>query len=817
MAPELITENEVRRTSYRRKTPLGVPARPMKQDVRAVVRGKFLFVGDAKFFIRGAHYDPLNSGGADGFDAKDVDLDFASMAELGINTVRTDAPVPPWLLDSAHRHGLRVLIGLAWPQASADLDSKEAIAAIEQSVRQAVRGGKDHPAVLGYSVASEIPAAVVRVFGTRRVERVIKRLFEVSREEDPAALITYVSSTETGSLRLPFLDFFCFNVQPEGPAELSATIARLHNVAEDKPVILGELGLGRIKMREKNEVANLRVHIERAFAGGCAGVCVSAVNAAFGELPFASNIPWPRVSVVVCTYNGARHIRETCEALCNLDYDAYEVIFVLDGCTDGTAAIVSEFDFKVVEVENGGLSRARNLGLQHASGEIIAYLDDDAYPDEHWLKYLAWSFMTTVHAGIGGPNIPPPNDGFWATCVAHSPGGPTHVLLDDGLAEHIPGCNMAFRRSALMHVGGFDRDFRIAGDDVDLCWRIHHNGGTLGFSPAAVVWHHRRGSVSAYLRQQYNYGRAEAMLEAKWPQKFNSAGHVRWGGRIYGSGRATPVFSTRIQLYRHRRRTIAQLSVDDRAGVLGVLTMMPESHLVVGILALTSVLGLLWSPLSYAAFLFVPALLAQIAQSVRGAVEASIPQGQLKDEERWRAKVMIAALHYLQGLTRLRGRLVEGLSPWRLGLMPISLPGLQAPEFFEEKWMSRECTLEALENRLRQVGVTTFRRQGFGTWNLEVEGGIAGCAKALVAMDSEKRNSRRTVRYRVEPRFSGMTRMLLFGLLAWVLMLSMMGADREVLLLSTSGVLLGLFSLIQSNDAAAMIHRAIEVASGVEA
>src|SRR5260221_10124466 len=61
----------------------------------------------------------------------------------------------------------------------------------------------------------------------------------------------------------------------------------------------------------------------------------------------------------------------------------------------------------------------------------------------------------------------------------------------------------------------------IAGDDVDVCWRLQQRGWTLGFSPAAMVWHHRRNSVRAYWRQQKNYAKAEALLEKKWPEKYN--------------------------------------------------------------------------------------------------------------------------------------------------------------------------------------------------------------------------------------------------------------------------------------------------------
>src|SRR2546423_3650505 len=95
---------------------------------------------------------------------------------------------------------------------------------------------------------------------------------------------------------------------------------------------------------------------------------------------------------------------------------------------------------------------------------------------------------------------------------------------------------MAIRKACLEAVGAYDPEFRTAGDDVDVGWRLQERGLTLGFSPAAMVWHHRRNSLRTYWKQQIGYGRAEAMLERKWPEKYNGPGHVRWAGRIYGSG-----------------------------------------------------------------------------------------------------------------------------------------------------------------------------------------------------------------------------------------------------------------------------------------
>ena len=110
---------------------------------------------------------------------------------------------------------------------------------------------------------------------------------------------------------------------------------------------------------------------------------------------------------------------------------------------------------------------------------------------------------------------------------------PTHVLLNDTIAEHIPGCNMSFRKWALEEIGGFDPTYTKAGDDVDVCWRLQDRGWALGFSPSALVWHHHRNSVRAYWKQQVGYGEGESFLAQRHPEKFNERGQTRWQGRIY--------------------------------------------------------------------------------------------------------------------------------------------------------------------------------------------------------------------------------------------------------------------------------------------
>ena len=817
-----------------------------RTDGRVIARGKFLYLDGEKYLLRGVTYGPFkpDAHGCEYKTPEIVDGDFAAMAESGINTVRTYTVVPRWLLDCAERHGLKVLIGIAWPQHITFLDTSKTRRSIEKTVRETIRAGAGHPAVLGYTIGNEIPASIVRWYGARRIERFVRQLFDIAKEEDPRALVTYVNYPTTGYLRLPFLDFLCFNVYLEEQRSLSAYIARLHNAAEDKPVILGEVGLDSFRNGNAGQAASLEWQISRAFTSGCAGICVFAwtdewfrggaeiedwafgltdrerrpkpalerVARAFRALPFPDEVIWPKVSVVVCTYNGGRFIRETCEALEKLDYPNFEVIIVSDGSTDDTLKIVSEFEFEVIAVENGGLSRARNLGLNRAQGEIVAYLDDDAYPDQHWLKYLAWSFLGSKHDGIGGPNFPPPDDDFWALCVAHSPGGPNHVLLADDLAEHIPGCNMAFRKSALERVGGFDREFRIAGDDVDVCWKIQEYGGTLGFSPAAVVWHHRRSSVSAYLKQQYNYGRAEAMLAAKWPEKFNAAGHVRWSGRIYGSGRATPAFPLKWAVYQGTWGSAPFQGIYQGShSILTSMTMMPEWHLVVAALAVASLLGFVWTPFFLALFGLVPAIGLQFVQSMRGAAEAHIPAERLPRHQHLRARLTIAALHYLQPLTRLRGRIVEGLRPWRFSLVPLSVRGFRNPWFWYETWASKESRLEALEARLHEMGAQATRGGDYDDWDLEVVVGLAGRARVLMAIE-EHGGGRQLVRYRIQPRFSSLANAILAvgSVMAFIVWLGDAHGGLKVLLVF--GVLTVASAAIQGLSAAGAIRSAAEAA-----
>src|SRR5262249_9817621 len=185
---------------------------------------------------------------------------------------------------------------------------------------------------------------------------------------------------------------------------------------------------------------------------------------------------------------------------------------------------------------------------------------------------------------------------------------------------------------ALQAVGGFDPVFRVAGDDVDLCWRLQERGDRIGFAPAAVVWHHRRNSVRTYWKQQGGDGRAEALLERKWPQRYNAPGHLSWQGRIYGRGGTRSLDLLGGRIYRGMWNTAPFQSLYLRApGPWLSLPLMPEWLLGVGALALLSLLGLGWRPLLLVA---LPALLVAaalpVAQAIASACHARFTGGRTR-------------------------------------------------------------------------------------------------------------------------------------------------------------------------------------------
>ena len=543
--------------------------KPPQPKARVVADGKFLRADGQRFLIKGVAYGTF-APDADGYqfpEPRQIAKDFRLMTELGINTVRTYTAPRRDLLDEAARNGLRVMVGLPWSQHVAFLDSRELKRTIRGETIDKVRELGDHPALALFALGNEIPPGVVRWHGRLRIERFLRDLYDDAKAASPENLFTYVNFPPTEFLDLSFFDLYAFNLYLHREPELRAYFTHLQHLAGHKPLLLAEAGVDSIREGEQGQAELTAMHIRVAFQeGACGAVAFSwtdewwrgghavndwafglvdrdrrmkpaarAVASAFDDAPFPRDVraAWPRVSVVVCAYNAADTLEDCLTSLERLTYPDFELIVVNDGSSDRTSEIGHNHPrVRVIDIPNGGLGAARNVGLAEATGEIVAYTDADVRVDCDWLTYLVQPLLTADVIGSGGPNVVPSDDPPMAQCIARAPGGPAHVLLDDRIAEHVPGCNMAFRRDALLAIGGFNAVYLRAGDDVDVCWRLQARGWKIGFASAALVWHHYRSSVRAYWRQQVGYGEGETWLMAHHPEKFLD-GRMLWRGRIY--------------------------------------------------------------------------------------------------------------------------------------------------------------------------------------------------------------------------------------------------------------------------------------------
>ncbi len=440
------------------------------------------------------------------------------------------------------------------------------------------------------------------------------------------------------------------------------------------------------------------------------------------------------------------------------------------------------------------------------------------YPDPHWLTYLAATFHPRSTPRIGGPNLPPPGDGVIADCVANAPGGPIHVLLSDTEAEHIPGCNMAVRREALEAVGGFDSQFRVAGDDVDVCWRLQERGFSLGFNSAALVWHHRRNSVWGYWRQQQGYGKAEALLERKWPEKYNTAGHVTWSGRLYGHGilHALGLRSGGYTMASGGALHFSQSTSRPKAS-LATSLLMPEWYLLLAILAALVGMSILWQPLLLALPVLALAMGASFVQAAIGARAARFSVPSRSRFARLGLRGLTTLLHLLQPLARLSGRLNYGLTPWRWrGNRHFGLPQRRALAFWTEKWRAPEDRLRRIDAALRAGGARVLTGGAFDQWDLEVRGGLLGAARMLMAVEDHGAGTQ-YVRVRMWPKClpRGIVAILLLASLAVGAGLAQAWAACAILMAGTAALALRAFE--ETKVGTTNIAQALEGTSAGEA
>jgi glycosyltransferase involved in cell wall biosynthesis len=757
---------------------------------RVTVDGKFFRLGGQKFYLKGVSYGPFAPTTSNGTFAtpEQTARDFAQIRELGANLVRVYHVPPRWFLDLAAERQFKLLIDIPWNKHLCFLETPRLQEDARAAVRQAVKACAGHPAVFAYSVVNEIPPDIVRWSGARAMAGFIDELITEAKSIDPECLCTFTNFPPTEFLRPLSADFLCFNVYLHNRQPFRNYLSRLQMIADSKPLVLGEFGIDSTREGEPQKCEILSWQIETAFRSGLAGAVIfsytddwwrggrqiedwamglttrdrqskdsfRAVQKMFRLAPHFPLDSSPRVSVVVAAYNGGRTLPACLDSLERLNYPNYEIIVVDDGSTDDTPQTLKKHPnvrcFR--HDQNLGLSVARNTGIAAATGEIVAFTDSDCRADEDWLYYLVGDLLDSDFAGIGGHNFLPPEDSTIAAAVLVSPGGPAHVMLTDRQAEHIPGCNMAFYKWALDEIGGFDPIFRKAGDDVDVCWRLQQHGCKIGFSPAGFVWHYRRSTIRAYLRQQSGYGEAEAMLVRKHPEYFNAVGGGIWRGRIYAASKYGIAMRRPIIYHGVFGSGFFQtLYTPPPAGILAFFSSL-EYHVL-----LTLPLLIVSSTFHWLLPVAVASLLLSLTVCAAAAAQAGLP----RKKRRFWSRSLVALLFFLQpivrGWARYHGQLNAQSTPTiaRQNLDSVALRhgsvALNEACYWADHFVDRIEFLDAILKRLDQQGWPNKSDIGWSEYDVEIFGSRWSYLQ-LTTVAEEYPRDRRMLRCRLRTRWS---------------------------------------------------------------
>jgi len=230
----------------------------------------------------------------------------------------------------------------------------------------------------------------------------------------------------------------------------------------------------------------------------------------------------PKVSIVIPFKEYGAYAKESLEHCLTLDYPDFEIMLL----PDGDPALPDMPRVKVIPTGPMPPSEKRDIGAGYAEGEILAFLDDDAYPKEDWLKKVVRNFSDPEVAAVGGPAVTPPDDNCWQKLSGSVfasrfvSGGYNYRYVPKTFQEvdDFPSCNLAVRKSDFERVGGFDTRY-WPGEDTILCRKIRKDlGKKIVYDPDASVYHHRRELFVPHLRQVKNYALHRGLFAREFPE-----------------------------------------------------------------------------------------------------------------------------------------------------------------------------------------------------------------------------------------------------------------------------------------------------------
>lgn len=228
-----------------------------------------------------------------------------------------------------------------------------------------------------------------------------------------------------------------------------------------------------------------------------------------------------KVSIIIPVKEINDYIRESDTEINRLEYTDYEVIIFPDRDSG-----VKLSGARIIPTGPIGPAEKRDMALKYAKGEILAFLDDDAYPRSDWLKNAVIHFYDGKVAAVGGPAVTPPNDSrlqrasgaVFASRLTSSRYVYRYVQAAFREVDDLPSVNFLVRRSVFERLGGFDTGY-WPGEDTKLCLDITKKLGLkIIYDPRVLVYHHRRALFAGHLRQVSRYAFQRGYFVKKFPE-----------------------------------------------------------------------------------------------------------------------------------------------------------------------------------------------------------------------------------------------------------------------------------------------------------
>lgn len=220
-----------------------------------------------------------------------------------------------------------------------------------------------------------------------------------------------------------------------------------------------------------------------------------------------------RLSVVISSRDRARELAGCLRSLVPERSEIHEIIVADDGSVDDTAAVAAAAGCAVVRLPTrGGICVARNAGAARATGEILAFIDDDTEVEPGWAATLLRAFADGP-ALVGGGILAPPPESLAARYRGHYEAH--DVQGRSGFLPFICGANFAIRTEVFRNLGGFDEELP-ASEDLDLSFRVQLAGYKVSYAPDAALVHWPRASMAAFLRQRAHHVHGDRVVSLKY-------------------------------------------------------------------------------------------------------------------------------------------------------------------------------------------------------------------------------------------------------------------------------------------------------------